>query len=154
MNLVLKSMLLMTALIVIHPVAGSAVADGMPAGEALPDCPASPNCVSSMATDERHHIAPFAFDGPPEAAQERLRGVLAGREDTRIVEVRDGYLRVEFRTLLGFVDDGEFLVDRDARSIQLRSASRSGWWDLGKNRRRMEEIRRAFSAGGDAPQKR
>jgi uncharacterized protein (DUF1499 family) len=74
----------------------------------------------------------------------RLKQVLDGRGDTTIIEERPGYLRVEFHTLL-FVDDGEFLLDAEQRLIQVRSASRLGYSDLGKNRRRLEEIRQSFT---------
>ena len=111
----------------------------------LAACPSSPNCVSSQATDERHRITPLAFDGDADAAFARLRRVLARRGDTTIIREQPGYIRVELHTTL-FVDDGEFLLDRQGRVIQVRSASRLGYSDLGKNRSRMEEIRREFSA--------
>ncbi len=53
-------------------------------------------------------------------------------------------MRVEFHTLL-FVDDGEFLLAAEQGLIQVRSASRMGYSDLGKNRRRLEEIRQQFN---------
>ena len=56
-----------------------------------------------------------------------------------------GYLRVELRTLL-FIDDGEFLMDPTNKVIQVRSASRLGYSDLGKNRSRIEDIRSQFLA--------
>lgn len=109
----------------------------------LTACPLSPNCVLSQADDERHRIAPLAFTGAPDAALTRLKQVLARRGDATVIEERPGYLRVELRTTF-FVDDGEFLLDREQNVIQVRSASRVGYSDLGKNRRRMEEIRKAF----------
>lgn len=112
----------------------------------LPPCPDSPNCVSSQAADEGHRIAPLVFRGAPEVAFARLKDQLGRRSDTTIVEERDGYLRVELRTTF-FVDDGEFLLDREHQVIQVRSASRVGYSDLGKNRRRLEEIRREFETG-------
>ena len=108
-------------------------------------CPSSPNCVSSQAADERHRIAPLMFSGDPDAAFVRLKQVLGRRGDTIIIEDRPGYLHVELRTTL-FVDDGEFLLDRPRSAIQVRSASRLGYSDLGKNRSRMEDIRRQFGA--------
>jgi uncharacterized protein (DUF1499 family) len=51
---------------------------------------------------------------------------------------------VEFRTFLGFVDDGIFLMDKQQALIHIRSAARCGYWDLGKNRSRLEEIRKEF----------
>jgi uncharacterized protein (DUF1499 family) len=110
----------------------------------LSSCPSSPNCVSSQASDERHRIAPLVFNGNPDTAFARLKQILARRTDTAVIEESPGYLRVELRTAL-FVDDGEFLLDRIGRVIHVRSASRLGYSDLGKNRSRMEEIRREFS---------
>lgn len=109
----------------------------------LANCPSSPNCVSSEASDGRHEISPLTFSGSPAEAFLRLRQVLGSRKDTVIRVDEPDYLRVEFRTLL-FVDDGEFVLRKDR--IDIRSASRVGYWDLGKNRRRIEEIRQAFSA--------
>lgn len=111
----------------------------------LAPCPNSPNCVSSQAANERHYIAPLVFSGDPNAAFARLKRVLASRSDTIIVDDSPGYLRVELRTML-FVDDGEFLLDRVNKVIHIRSASRLGYSDLGKNRSRIEEIRSQFLA--------
>lgn len=113
-------------------------------GGRLTECPSSPNCVSSQAGGEAHRIAPLVFKDEPESAFARLKQVLVRRGDTTIIEERPGYLRVEFHTLL-FIDDGEFLLDVEQRLIQVRSASRRGYSDLGKNRRRLEEIRQSYT---------
>lgn len=110
----------------------------------LSPCPESPNCVSSLADDQSHGIDPLRFRGAPEVAFARLVQLLKGRSNTVIIEETDRYLRVELRTTF-FVDDGEFLLNRERNVIEVRSASRLGYSDLGKNRRRMEEIRRAFA---------
>ncbi len=112
---------------------------------ALAPCPSSPNCVSSRADDERHRIAPLCFSDDPSTAFARLRKILADRDDTSMVREEERYLRAEFRTRLGFVDDGEFLLDPDGGCINVRSASRLGYSDLGKNRSRIEEIRGRFA---------
>ena len=108
-------------------------------------CPSTPNCVSSQETDEQHRIAPLAFSGDADVAFARLKQILARRNDTKIIEEHSGYLRVELRTTF-FVDDGEFLLDRGGRVIHVRSASRLGYSDLGKNRSRMEVIRHEFTS--------
>lgn len=110
----------------------------------LPPCPAKPNCVSSQATDS-HHIEPFRISGEAKASFEKLRNILTQRTDTRLISTDDTTIRVEFRTFLGFVDDGLFLLDTANGLIHVRSAARSGYWDLDKNRGRMEEIRRVFA---------
>lgn len=111
----------------------------------LAACPSSPNCVSSQADDEKHRIAPLVFSGDPDAVFARLKLMLDRRHDTKIITEKPGYLLLELRTVL-FVDDGEFLLDRTRKVIHIRSASRLGYSDLGKNRSRMEEIRNQFIA--------
>lgn len=113
-------------------------------GGRLTECPVSPNCVLSQTEDQTHHIAPLVFKDSPETAFARLKRVLDARSDTTMIEDRSDYLRVEFHTLL-FVDDGEFLLNAEERQIQVRSASRLGYSDLGKNRKRLEEIRQSFT---------
>jgi uncharacterized protein (DUF1499 family) len=113
----------------------------------LAPCPASPNCVNSLAGDPRHAVAPLAFDGASDEAWGRLRGIVLAMPGTSLAEDRPGYLRVEFRSpLLGFVDDGEFLLDAAGRVIHVRSASRVGWSDRGVNRNRITTIARLFTA--------
>lgn len=112
----------------------------------LAACPSSPNCVSSFAVDEGHRIAPLSFSAAPVAAFARLQQIISARQDATVIEARGDYLRVELRTTL-FVDDAEFLLDGEKRVIQLRSASRLGYSDIGKNRSRIEEIRAEFSRG-------
>lgn len=109
----------------------------------LARCPSSPNCVASQAGDEDHRIAALVCRSDPDADFSRLAMLLKNRTDTQVVEESDSYLRVEFHTIF-FVDDGEFFLDRKGKVIHLRSASRIGYSDLGKNRCRMEEIRRDF----------
>ena len=109
----------------------------------LPQCPASPNCVSSQAADS-HHIEPFRIVEVGRVAFGKLRELLANRSDTILIAADDMTIRVEFRTLLGFVDDGLFVWDSSNSLIHVRSAARLGYWDLGKNRRRMEEIRQSL----------
>jgi len=111
----------------------------------LPACPASPNCVSSLAADS-HFIAPLAYADTADAAFARLREILGRRSDAKIIAADAAAIRVEFRTPLGFVDDGLFVLDSSNRRILCRSAARVGFWDMGKNRRRLEEIRQQFTS--------
>jgi len=110
----------------------------------LSACPSSPNCVSSQSEDEKHKIESILFNSTPAEAMDRLKQLIQGMARTTIVRETPEYLHVEFRTLLGFVDDGEFFVDGSQKVIHLRSASRVGYWDVGMNRRRMASIREDF----------
>lgn len=105
-------------------------------------CPASPNCVSTQATDESHAIAPFRYRKSRVEAKEALKDIVRALSRTKLVEEDESYLHYEFTSLLlRFVDDVEFLFDDESKTIHFRSASRTGHSDLGVNRKRMETIR-------------
>ena len=112
----------------------------------LSPCPSSPNCVSSRAPDPAHWVDPILFTGDSASGWSRLRKVIAEMKEARIAEEEMGYLHAEFRSaLFGFVDDVEFRMDDASGRIDIRSASRRGYYDFGVNRRRVEEIRARFS---------
>ncbi|MCC5636714.1 DUF1499 domain-containing protein [Nostoc sp. CHAB 5844] len=108
----------------------------------LAACPNSPNCVSSQSTDAVHRIAPLTFNTTPEQAIANLKSIIQSLPRTTIITENQDYLYAEFKSaLMGFVDDVEFYLDRNANVIQVRSASRLGQSDLGVNRKRIETIR-------------
>jgi uncharacterized protein (DUF1499 family) len=105
-------------------------------------CPSSPNCVSTQAQDEGHAIAPFRYRKSRVEAKEALKEVIRSLPRTKLVEEDETYLHYEVTSLLfRFVDDVEFLFDDDTKTIHFRSASRTGYGDLGVNRTRMEQLR-------------
>jgi uncharacterized protein (DUF1499 family) len=108
----------------------------------LAPCPSSPNCVSTQAQDAGHAIAPFRYRESRVEAKEALKDVIRSLPRTRLIEEDESYLRYEFTSLLlRFVDDVEFLFDDETKIIHFRSASRTGYGDLGVNRKRMEQVR-------------
>lgn len=108
----------------------------------LGPCPSSPNCVSTKAEDAGHAIAPFRYQKTRPEAKEALKAIVRSLPRTKLVEEDETYLHFEFTSLLlRFVDDVEFLLDDEAKTIHFRSASRTGHSDFGVNRRRMEDIR-------------
>ena len=108
-------------------------------------CPGTPNCVSSMESGTKHYLSPLRYESVAETARKRLIEVIKEFKRARIVENRDVYIRATFTSFLfGFVDDVEFLVDDNEKLIHMKSASRSGSYDFGVNRRRCETIRQRF----------
>lgn len=113
----------------------------------LAPCPESPNCVSSMESAERAKIAPFHYSVGRAQAEAALREILLGEKGAEIIRQDDGYLYAEFRSnVFRFVDDVEFYLPAERRQVEVRSASRLGYWDLGANRRRIERLRELFVA--------
>lgn len=109
----------------------------------LVPCPSSPNCVSTKAEDAGHAIAPFRYQKTRPEAKEALKAIIRSLPRTKLVEEDETYLHYDFTSfLLRFVDDVEFLFEDETKTIHFRSASRTGYGDLGVNRRRMEDIRK------------
>ena len=115
----------------------------------LVDCPSSPNCVSSFATDEEHGIDALAATRGVDAAWAALPGVLGAMERMEIVKNEGGYVHaVQTSKLMRYRDDLELLKDAEQGRIEVRSASRVGYGDAGVNRARVEAIRAALAAQG------
>lgn len=107
----------------------------------LAPCPNSPNCVSSLAADPRHHVDPLPSAGDRAASLALLIDTLAEIPRVEMEPVGPARLQARFTSrLLRFVDDVTFYVHDNGR-IEVRSASRVGYWDLGANRRRVETLR-------------
>ncbi len=119
----------------------------------LHPCPPRPNCVCSEGDrTATSWIAPFAVQGSPERAWQRLKEVVRDAGGA-IADEGDGYLRATFTSrVFRFVDDVEFLLDEKEGVIQVRSASRLGYSDLGVNRKRVERLRNLFERDGAADQ--
>ncbi|NTV14736.1 MAG: DUF1499 domain-containing protein [Desulfobulbaceae bacterium] len=122
---------------------------GQPPRGALVDghlrpCPNTPNCLNSE-TSGPAYIAPLAYTSSTAMAWQNLKKTIEDSEGV-IVASEPGYLRATYTSqLMRFVDDLEFRLDEATGMIQVRSASRLGYWDLGVNKRRLEYIRRLFS---------
>jgi uncharacterized protein (DUF1499 family) len=114
--------------------------------KALPLCPDKPNCVSSQAKESGHFVDPLSYTGAGREAFERLKQILSTLPNTRITDTADTQLHAEFRTRwFKFTDDFHAILDDERKVIEIRSASRVGYWDLGTNRRRVEMIRRLLA---------
>jgi uncharacterized protein (DUF1499 family) len=111
-------------------------------------CPEKPNCVSSLAEDADHRVAPFLLNGP-NPSWSAVRAAVAAMPRTAIVEEGHGYLHAECTSrIFRFVDDLELLRNEAGDRVDVRSASRVGYGDMGVNRERVEKLRRALVAGG------
>ena len=103
----------------------------------FPACPESPNCVSSYATGDIHSVDPIDGDA---AVLAKIARYLKAQKTARIIEQTPNYLYATCQSrLFGFVDDLELYFDGFV--IQVRSASRVGYSDLGANRKRVEKLR-------------
>ena len=119
------------------------VARGVVAGR-LTDCPASPNCVCSQQ-DGEPGIAPIGFRGDASKAWTTLMKVVSSQPRLELITQTEAYAHFKARTLImRYVDDLEFYLDSGKAVINVRSASRLGYSDMGANRARVERLRAAL----------
>jgi len=110
----------------------------------LAPCPDKPNCVSSEAHDS-HAIAPFPIYKTPQESLDMIISIIKSMPRTKIIEQTPVFVHAVFTSkFFKFKDDVEFLYNPDKNAIDVRSASRTGYSDLGVNRRRVELIRDAY----------
>lgn len=108
----------------------------------IKSCGSKPNCVSSTAPEGSHFIEPLTAGGDSAAALERVRTVMKALPRTKLVGEEAGYLHYEVTSrIMRYVDDVEFGVNQESGVIDVRSASRVGYSDMGVNRKRVEHIR-------------
>lgn len=115
----------------------------------LSPCPASPNCVSSDATDADHQIPAFQLTTSPAEAWSFVRQRVSELPKTKIITETADYLHAECRSaVFGFVDDLELYLRPEQGLIAVRSAARLGYSDFGVNRRRVDDLRDELRKGG------
>ncbi len=108
----------------------------------LPACPDSPNCINS----EQGMIAAIDFtELEQQQAWQALQRVIIA-QGGQIKKLQSEYMHATFTTAtMGFVDDVQARLDRENRKIHLRSASRTGYYDFGANRSRLQKIIQAVN---------
>src|SRR5215210_6387971 len=117
----------------------------------LSSCPSSPNCVSTDADDQDHHISALELTLPPADGWRAARAAVARLPRTTIVTESADYLHAECGSaFFGFVDDLELHLRLDQNVIAVRSAARLGRSDFGVNRKRVESLRAQLKAQGVA----
>jgi len=111
----------------------------------LMNCPERPVCVSSQ--QEKKHpsrIKALTYDFPAEQALDQARDCVQQIGGT-VHKVENGYLWATFDSaVFGFVDDLELYLEPERNRIQVRSASRIGYYDFGKNRKRVDKLKACF----------
>ena len=138
------SLLIVAGMFVLASCGGAMPKLGIDSGRLKP-CPDTPNCVSSLATDEQHFIEPILVSANPEQTRDIILKSLDEFSRVKVIEAQANYIHAEFTSkIFRFVDDVEFYFPASESGvvrIDIRSASRVGSSDLGVNRKRMEAIR-------------
>lgn len=122
--------------------------DHNPGSPALAACDGPPSCVVSRDDAGERRVEPLRFHSSPGVARLVLLHWLVGQEGVEVVTANDEYIHAVFVTpLLRYRDDMQFLIsaENDGTRVDVRSASRIGWYDWNANRNRVERMRRELA---------
>ncbi len=90
-------------------------------------------------------MLPLKFKEDLATSKKTIQSIVLQMPRTQLVQEERTYLHFTFKSaLLGFVDDVEFYFDESTQLIHFRSASQTGYSDLGVNRKRMEQIAKIY----------
>lgn len=109
-------------------------------------CPPTPNCVSSQSWNWNpiHNIKPYRYENTTrQDAFEQLKTLLDSKENVHVMaDPEKFYIKTFYFTkVFRFPDKVEFLFEEQTPTVQIRSASVFGIFDIFHNRVRLEYIR-------------
>ena len=110
--------------------------------QALAACPDKPNCMSTNDPSPAHRFPELKVAAKdPENAWATVKKAVLGFERATVVTDKPGYLHVSIESaVFGFVDDLEVTQCKQGQTLSVRSASRTGYWDMGVNSSRIETL--------------
>ncbi len=116
----------------------------------LRGCAPSPNCISSQSWKYNfiHRVDPLVYEGERSIAFQKLKAFIDQSENVHIDEIKEEeYIRLTYFTkVLRFPDRVELYFPKDTSSVQIRSHSWIGLWDVFANRIRKEKLQRVLTS--------
>lgn len=114
----------------------------------LTACPKSPNCINTQVPEDiAHFISPYSYlPSTEDQTIEKFKQVIIQMGGKIEIE-KSNYLHAVFASsVFKFIDDFEVLFDEKNYFIHVRSASRSGYYDFGVNKKRTNRFYRLIKS--------
>lgn len=112
----------------------------------IQDCGSAPNCVSSLATLSDRKVSPIEFRGNLKDFQKSAQAILNSFPRSEIVRAEENYFHFVFTSaFFRFKDDVEIYFNEAQSLIDVRSASRIGYYDFGANKKRVDNLKQHFT---------
>ena len=111
----------------------------------LAKMPNKPNAVSSQTEEKDKKVEALEFKGNLKNSKDQVIKAIEDYGNDKIIKNEANYIYVVFTTgIMKYHDDVEFYFDESKRIIQIRSASRIGYSDMGLNRERYNKLREVY----------
>ncbi|MCB0391058.1 MAG: DUF1499 domain-containing protein [Bdellovibrionales bacterium] len=97
----------------------------------------------TKSNERKHYIAPLIISNKKTKVFEVVKNILSNWNGIQLVEEHGEYLHYEVKSKwFGFTDDLEIFWAKDVGLLHFKSASRLGYYDLGVNRKRVENLKK------------
>lgn len=111
----------------------------------LAQMPNKPNAVSSETEEKDKRIEALEFKGNLVDSKSQVIKAIESYGNAKIIKNETNYIYVVFTNgIIKYHDDVEFYFDESKKLIQIRSASRIGYSDMGLNRERYNKLRELY----------
>ena len=110
-------------------------------------CPKTPNCLcSEHGTEEKAFTSPLQVDTNSHTVMDDVQSIVL-EMGGEVISSGPLYLAVTFSSrVFGLVDDFEIRWVPESGLLHIRSASRTGYSDLGVNRKRVKEFKARYNS--------
>lgn len=105
-------------------------------------CGDKPNCISSYETRPKFSIQSLKnVNGPWVDLKEKIKTTLSTTGSTKVLNESENFIHfVSTTRILRFKDDVYFWWDENLKTLNMKSESRTGYSDLGANRKRLKKF--------------
>lgn len=111
----------------------------------LKELPQTSNCVSTQTDQKSKRVDPLPYKGTAAESKAVLLAYFADKPEVEVITDEPNYLYVVYTSAKHqWKDDVEFYFDDANQRIEFRSGSRTGFGDMGVNKKRYETIKAAY----------
>ena len=108
----------------------------------LPLCIETPHCLSSQTEENKNFVIPFKIKSTPNEAWKDLKNKLHHYSRITITHETPTTIHAEATSLVfKFVDNMDFILDKEQNMIYIQTSSRSAHSDFGVNIKRIDILR-------------
>jgi len=111
----------------------------------LGQMPHKPNAVSSQTEEKDKKVEALEFKGNLKNSKDKVIKAIEEYGNAKIIKNESNYIYAVFTTgIMKYHDDVEFYFDESKKLIQIRSASRIGYSDMGLNKERYTKLSKIY----------
>lgn len=105
-------------------------------------CASKPNCVSSYENRKKFQIDPLKdVNGPWDTIKAKIAKNIKTVTNATVLDEKENFIHFVATTkIMNYKDDVYFWWNPETKELHMKSESRTGHWDMGANRKRLNKF--------------